>query len=967
MNDRSEIPSQQENGEIISETLKTKFRQTVSLSPFYDNGPVAQWENYIYLAEDTHVNMIDLETGALVRTFEVNTLITTLTAFKEVSKPKKGTIRDTGSVILVVASVDSSVTIFNVDTGETIKKRKLHSQPVLSLSFHPTGAFLATSSADCSILVWDITDLQLTHSFKNHTEIVSLVRFHPDPSKFILVSCSNDRTVRVFDLLERKCIHLFEGFQSPVVSLEFHQTKGGSIISTASNDGTISQWSLSTGKLLRTQPFGHAIEAIMGYTPDPPADVVCSNPFLFCGTPDGVFLLHTSDLKLTPQQYSASVLHLLPLNLDRTTGQFESLLVVTDDQTLIQLDPDTLAPRSFRSANIGEVISAKFIQSNPHFIPPSLLSALNLTHPFTPSSSLSVAVASNCNELRLFSLSTQHFTPLFGHSNFVMSVDVSKDGNWILTASKDKTVRLWGRTWRRMSEEEERLSSFDSARWNRWQCIAIGKGHAQSVLSCSFSKKLFKFSVKAKVPVLSKKGKAKSGKKEEVEVPFLVPQFAISGSEDRTIKKWDVFAAIRRALQKQVKAFVNDHFDGPSPQNEAKNEDDGEEEQNAEENEMVCLSTIVAHTKDVNVCAVSPNDAIVATGSQDKDIKLWSFSSTQTSVFSVSTTSSFFAPISTLKGHRRGIWALSFSHIDRLLASASGDSTIRVWNLADYSCLRVLEGHSGAVLNVAFLPPPVVEEKGGSEVCRELVSSGGDGTVRVWSVGTGECLSTFDETHDDRIWSLDTIQVESERDEDEGDELTEQRVKSQLKIVSGAADGTIKLFDDVTAAFRMDQIRAKEENMQQQQMLQNAINQGKLDYAFNLSVELGQPKKLYDSIDAILKTSDGQPRLLSLTAALQPPALSLCLRWVSEWNTNTHYSSIAQFFLSTILNCFPPSVLVTIPSAKVAIQSLIPYTERHYQRINRMMTEAQIYPVVAEKMKFGYSSPINLDLDDEED
>ena len=32
---------------------------------------------------------------------------------------------------------------------------------------------------------------------------------------------------------------------------------------------------------------------------------------------------------------------------------------------------------------------------------------------------------------------------LQGHSDWVTDVDFSRDGNWILSSSKDKTIRLW--------------------------------------------------------------------------------------------------------------------------------------------------------------------------------------------------------------------------------------------------------------------------------------------------------------------------------------------------------------------------------------------------------------------------------------------------------------------------------------------------------------------------------------------
>jgi len=54
---------------------------------------------------------------------------------------------------------------------------------------------------------------------------------------------------------------------------------------------------------------------------------------------------------------------------------------------------------------------------------------------------------------------------------------------------------------------------------------------------------------------------------------------------------------------------------------------------------LQCSHSVRAHDKDINTVAVSPNDALVATGSQDKLIKIWS--------------STDLSPVATLTGHKR--------------------------------------------------------------------------------------------------------------------------------------------------------------------------------------------------------------------------------------------------------------------------------------------------------------------------
>ncbi|CAJ1427686.1 unnamed protein product [Effrenium voratum] len=56
----------------------------------------------------------------------------------------------------------------------------------------------------------------------------------------------------------------------------------------------------------------------------------------------------------------------------------------------------------------------------------------------------------------------------------------------------------------------------------------------------------------------------------------------------------------------------------------------------------------------------------------------------------------------TLSGHEDWVRSAAFSPDGTIIGSASYDGTVRLWSVAG-KCLKVLEGHDGAVISVAFM------------------------------------------------------------------------------------------------------------------------------------------------------------------------------------------------------------------------------------------------------------------------
>jgi hypothetical protein len=87
----------------------------------------------------------------------------------------------------------------------------------------------------------------------------------------------------------------------------------------------------------------------------------------------------------------------------------------------------------------------------------------------------------------------------------------------------------------------------------------------------------------------------------------------------------------------------------------------------------------------------------------------------------------------TLKGHSSLVCSIAFSHDSTILASASWDKTVKLWNVATGVCTATLEEHSDSCQSVAFSHDSTI-----------LASASYDKTIKLWDVATGACTATLD-------------------------------------------------------------------------------------------------------------------------------------------------------------------------------------------------------------------------------
>ncbi|KAI9593798.1 quinon protein alcohol dehydrogenase-like superfamily [Syncephalis fuscata] len=228
-----------------------------------------------------------------------------------------------------------------------------------------------------------------------------------------------------------------------------------------------------------------------------------------------------------------------------------------------------------------------------------------------------------------------------------------------------------------------------------------------------------------------------------------------------------------------------------------------------------CMRILEGHTDGV-VC-ISANRTLLVSGGADATVKVWNFEQRS---------------CHTLRGHTDWVNAVEL-HRDRWVFSGSDDTTVRLWDLKNFYCVRIFQGHVGQVQSISITPSgnAMTDEefiawlalgKDGSSTASvssssssppgssgaqhsalspstlststntnnslatsrsayhshvpQLMTGALDNTLRVFNLRTGECERTFF-GHVEGVWC---VAVDS------------------LRVVSGAHDKTLRIWDPNT-------------------------------------------------------------------------------------------------------------------------------------------------------------------------
>ncbi|MEH2365175.1 nSTAND1 domain-containing NTPase [Nostoc sp.] len=340
----------------------------------------------------------------------------------------------------------------------------------------------------------------------------------------------------------------------------------------------------------------------------------------------------------------------------------------------------------------------------------------------------------NAMELDINSISYQ------GHSAPVTSVAFSPDGQRIVSASSDSTIRLW----------EIRINPISKS--FQGNIAPVGSvafsPNGDMIVSASADKTVRLWDISGN-PI----GEPLRGHTEPVHSVAFSPNGGMiaSGSADKTVRLWDISGnPIGEPLRGHTEPVHSVAF---SP--------NGDMIVSSSADKRVRLWDISGnpigeplrgHTEPVCSVAFSPNGDIIVSGGYDKTVRLWDISGN---------------PIGEpLHGHTEPVGSVAFSPNGDMIVSGGYDRTVRLWDIKGKPIGKALCGHLAPVGSVAFSPNGDM-----------IVSASADKTVRLWDISRK--VATEPEP-----FSGHTVQILSVAFSPNGD-----------MIASSSADKTVRLWD----------------------------------------------------------------------------------------------------------------------------------------------------------------------------
>jgi WD40 repeat protein len=297
--------------------------------------------------------------------------------------------------LLAVSDGGRRIVVVDALTGDA--RYELH-QPsdVTSIAFGPGARLLASGGTDGTVRLWSLATGRVRKVLRGHVGPIRDLAFSPRAT--LLASASKDGTARVFRISDGAPIAVMSGHSNPVTTVAF--SPDGTRIVTASADGTARVWKAQTG----------AEQAeLRGHRGPVTAARFVGNADVVTGGTDGTVRLWNAvtepllDVVTRLGEPVVRAFFVAPNRIEAVTKDGRGHLIGLD----------------------GRLVGSKAVAAAG------------------PVRSSTGAVAVPTGNTVTFREPDGRNVVLRGHTGPVTSVRFSGDGNFVVTASRDRTARIW--------------------------------------------------------------------------------------------------------------------------------------------------------------------------------------------------------------------------------------------------------------------------------------------------------------------------------------------------------------------------------------------------------------------------------------------------------------------------------------------------------------------------------------------
>ncbi|MCB8984024.1 MAG: hypothetical protein H6659_09375 [Ardenticatenaceae bacterium] len=546
---------------------------------------------------------------------------------------------------IATSSSDTSVRLWDAATGQTLYMLEDHDRPVTDVAFSPDGTRLVSAGEDGRIVVWNAETGARILARNGENGAIRAIAFSPDGSQ--LAAANDDATLRIWETAGWTSLFLSFGHDDALTDVAY--TYDGRLLATSGRDGRIIFWNADNGLSVS------AIEPAIFQ--DAPLIV---NAIAF--SPDD-HLLATANGNGTARLWDMAAAswrdtfagHASPVN---------DIAFNPDGQTVTTASSDG-------TAKVWRIDSGQAIDSLPG-------GAGGLQAVAYSPDGAQLATGGQDGAARVWNAEPEFDLLIFSdHTGPVRSVNFSPDGTLATTGGSDHTARVW--------DAATGASLFVFSDHN--QVVNDAALNADNSLlataSDDFNARLWDLNTgEVQLPLLFHNGPVNS-------VVFSPNgRLLLTASDDGFARLWDVTDHSLQVRFDNEGQVVNRAVFSADGTRLATAGGGGLARVWSAEGDL--LLTLAGHTGAVNDVAFSQDGRFLVTAGDDNTARLWDLESGEM--------------VRTFTGHSGPVLGVSFSADEVHLATASADRTSKIWLAATGQAVRTLVGHTSTVFSVAYSP-----------------------------------------------------------------------------------------------------------------------------------------------------------------------------------------------------------------------------------------------------------------------